>query len=316
MEVIKLLRLIKDDITQLDAITGEFNGQAMPLPEEIEVAFVRSKALLRELELLHKLAEQHEKGIKAAHNPEEQRFEVLHNEVSVHEPIAMPIQKINNHEAAGTLHVVFPAHVPEENVQIEMPVMVSPQAVDEYPEDTLEIVPETSSKTVEIQVEPVVEEYSEPVKTNIETNIETNVARENPHSEEAVGIRPLTVTDIPDHKTEIIDEEHSEVRKTLNETFGEQHQMVNDYLTPEKNESGYRILPIQSMWEGIGINDRFLFIRELFSNNSVKFELTVDEIDRLESIQEAVNYLKLNFKWNKTEASQKFLVLVKRRFTK
>jgi len=312
MEVTKLLRLIKDDITQLDAITGEFDGVAMPLPEEIEVAFVRSKALLRELELLHKLAEQHEKSLKTGHSSEENRFEVPHHEVSEPLPATTVTQKINDHEAASSLRVVFPDHVPEENVQIEMPIMVSQKAGEKYREETPEIVPEVSLKIVESHAEPAAEESSE----HIETITEPDITQENPHAEEATDVRTPTVTDSADHQTEMIAEEFTAVRKTLNETFGEQHQMVNDYLTPEKDETVYRLTPLQSMWEGIGINDRFLFIRELFSNNSVRFESTVDEIDRLESIQDAVNYLKLNFKWNKTEASQKFLVLVKRRFTK
>ena len=93
-------------------------------------------------------------------------------------------------------------------------------------------------------------------------------------------------------------------------------QIANDLFSQEKSESGYHFIPIHSMWDGIGINDRFLFVRELFENDSAKFELAVNALNQLSTIQEAVNYLKLSFKWHKTEASQKFLVLVKRRFTK
>ncbi len=96
----------------------------------------------------------------------------------------------------------------------------------------------------------------------------------------------------------------------------ESHQLVNDILSQKKNESGYQIIPINSIWDAIGINDRFLFIRELFENSSAKFETAVTALDQLATIQDAVNYLKMNFKWTKTEASQRFLVLVKRRFTK
>ena len=94
------------------------------------------------------------------------------------------------------------------------------------------------------------------------------------------------------------------------------HQLVNDILSQKKSESGYQIIAINSIWDGIGINDRFLFIRELFENSSAKFETTVTAIDQLATIQDAVNYLKMNFKWTKTDASERFLVLVKRRFTK
>ena len=96
----------------------------------------------------------------------------------------------------------------------------------------------------------------------------------------------------------------------------ESHQLVNDILSQKKSESGYQIIPMNSIWDGIGINDRFLFIRELFENSSAKFETTVTALDQLATIQDAVNYLKMNFKWTKTEASERFLVLVKRRFTK
>jgi hypothetical protein len=43
--------------------------------------------------------------------------------------------------------------------------------------------------------------------------------------------------------------------------------------------------------------------------------IIITTLNQLNTIQEAVSYLKLNFIWRKTEASQKFLALVKRRFT-
>jgi hypothetical protein len=106
-----------------------------------------------------------------------------------------------------------------------------------------------------------------------------------------------------------------EIIKTEENTLGESNKMVNEILSQEKSESGYQIIPIHNIWDGIGINDRILFIRELFGNNSSKFEAAVTTLNQLNTIQEAVSYLKLNFIWRKTEASQKFLALVKRRFT-
>ena len=103
--------------------------------------------------------------------------------------------------------------------------------------------------------------------------------------------------------------------KNNSEESRESQQMVNDLLIQGKSESGYQIIPIKSIWDGIGINDRILFVRELFDNDSSKFETAVTALNQAANIQEAVNYLKMNFKWRKTEASQNFLILVKRRFT-
>ena len=111
-------------------------------------------------------------------------------------------------------------------------------------------------------------------------------------------------------------EENSLLREIAQyDSISESQQMVNELLSQEKSDSGYQIIPIRNIWDGIGINDRILFVRELFENDSSKFELAVNALNQLSTLQEAVNYLKMNFKWHKTDASKKFLILVKRRFT-
>jgi len=71
-----------------------------------------------------------------------------------------------------------------------------------------------------------------------------------------------------------------------------------------------------NLLDGIGINDRFLFITQLFANSSTLFTTTIIALDKLDTIEEAVNYLKANFNWEKTETSVKFLILIKRQFSK
>ena len=72
--------------------------------------------------------------------------------------------------------------------------------------------------------------------------------------------------------------------------------------------------PVTSIKSAIGINDKFQYIRELFEGNAESFNKTVDELDALNNLNEAVDYLKNNFKWKKNETSLKFVALVKRRF--
>jgi hypothetical protein len=105
-------------------------------------------------------------------------------------------------------------------------------------------------------------------------------------------------------------------KSTQGEMVDDKVQPLNDLLSQERGESSFEGIPLKNIQDGIGINDRFLFIRELFGNDSEKYEKTIAALNDLNTIGEAVNYLKQNFKWNKTEGSQKFLALVKRRFTK
>ncbi|MEI6678471.1 MAG: hypothetical protein WCL21_07680 [Mariniphaga sp.] len=152
-----------------------------------------------------------------------------------------------------------------------------------------------------------------------------NDEQEEIQADESIPPELAEIANVQAEETETIEktetppsspEEEPVAAEPLKTEADDSHQLVNDILSQKKSESGYQIIPINSIWDGIGINDRFLFIRELFENSSAKFETTVTDLDHLATIQDAVNYLKMNFKWTKTEASERFLVLVKRRFTK
>ena len=77
----------------------------------------------------------------------------------------------------------------------------------------------------------------------------------------------------------------------------------------------FKAAPLQSLKEGLSLNDRYLFQRELFDNDKSRLDEAVSALDQLENIKEAVDYLKANFRWNRSEASEKFIHLVKRRFS-
>ncbi len=98
--------------------------------------------------------------------------------------------------------------------------------------------------------------------------------------------------------------------------FSKNEELPVYSLDDKKEESTpYHAAPIKSLKEGLSLNDRYLFQRELFNNDKSRLDESVAALDRLNNIHEAVDYLKANFRWNKSEASEKFVQLVKRRFS-
>lgn len=74
--------------------------------------------------------------------------------------------------------------------------------------------------------------------------------------------------------------------------------------------------PLSDISSAIGLNDRFLFTRELFGSNPKLFFETVQEINRAGSLDSALNYLQVNFSWDpESEAVAAFLLLVRRRYS-
>jgi len=265
METKTLLSLIKEDVSHLQGITSEYNLALPPAAEEVELALVRARTLVRQLELLHKsLSTCNIQPINLAPVPEirEQGPEItpLKHQQAVW--INEPVEKISSPEPQLKETPISP-------LVMEEPVPELSVTIEEV------VIPDLSEVVIAVLPELIVP-FNEESKAQEITEIEL---------------------------------------KNQNDATGETQRMVNDLLLQEKSESGYPIIPINHLRDGIGINDRFLFVRELFENDSAKFESSITALDNLPTIHEAVNYMKMNFKWHKSEASQKFLALVKRRFT-
>ena len=90
---------------------------------------------------------------------------------------------------------------------------------------------------------------------------------------------------------------------------------LNDLLHEKsKADPKFSNLPLSSLANGIGTNERFLFTRELFEGNMEHFNETIHTLDSMHTIQEAIDFLSDHFKWGKSETSLRFIDLIKRRF--
>ena len=96
----------------------------------------------------------------------------------------------------------------------------------------------------------------------------------------------------------------------LNETLGKQKQVpdVASALTE---------IPVDDIWSAMAINDRFLFMRELFANDSEAFKTTVSLLNSLPSWDAASRYMADHFHWETSlPVVKEFQSIVRRRFLK
>lgn len=135
-------------------------------------------------------------------------------------------------------------------------------------------------------------------------NLQKEVEREI--KEERIEQRELEMED---------EDTATDVGRRLGDSFLQKNS-VNDILATENANLEHKLSnrPVASIRAAIGINDRFQYIRELFDGSGDTFGKTVADIDSMDDIKQAVEYLQQNFKWKKNETSLKFVNLVKRRF--
>ncbi|NTS42064.1 hypothetical protein HRG84_14240 [Flavisolibacter sp. BT320] len=108
----------------------------------------------------------------------------------------------------------------------------------------------------------------------------------------------------------------------VHERIAEKKESLNDRLKQEKAELGHMLkeAPIKDLRKGIGINDRFVFVKELFRGDDAAYERSIKTINNFGIYSEAEFWmsreLKLKLGWNEDNPTvQHFYQLVRRRFS-
>jgi len=183
--------------------------------------------------------------------------------------------------------VVAPNSVPViEHVVVNEPVQTNEPVVVTPVNEPVVVVEPAPMK------EPVVVKEIEAVKQS------NPIANENPPAKEILPLKEV-------HEIILTDESDS-----LNEKLKEHKEELSESLQNS---------PIKDLKKAIGINDRFLFINELFQGDETSFERSIKTINGFSIYAEAEFWIRRELKtklgWNlQSDAVKQFDSLVKRRF--
>jgi hypothetical protein len=111
-------------------------------------------------------------------------------------------------------------------------------------------------------------------------------------------------------------------KKEVHEVLAEKRESLNDKLKQDKTEVAHVLkeAPIKDLRKGVGINDRFSFVRELFRGDEAFYERSIKTINGFHIFSEAEYWinreLKYKIGWDEDkEIVKHFYQLVRRRFS-
>ena len=111
-------------------------------------------------------------------------------------------------------------------------------------------------------------------------------------------------------------------QKEIHELISDQKESLNDRLKEDKKELGHSLkdTPVKDLRKAIGINDKFLFLNELFRGDDAMYERSIKTINGFRILSEAEYWinreLKVKLGWNDSKDTvQHFYQLVRRRFS-
>jgi hypothetical protein len=205
-------------------------------------------------------------------------------------------------------------HIPPKTVDKPVVVVEAPPVVVEEPTVVVEAAPVVVEKAPEkepaVVVAPVVEVNG--VNGFVEKNGNGH-HREMEQAENGWKIDPLR---------EVPTLAHQQAVKELNEVIATKEASLNEKLKAEVKEVAHVLndAPVRDLRRAIGINDRFVFISELFRNDEVMYERSIKTINSFRILPEAQYWiereLKVKLGWDENkESTRHFYQLVKRRFS-
>jgi len=167
------------------------------------------------------------------------------------------------------------------------------------------VEPKIEEKVEEVVVEPIITK-PEPKQEEINLN-EPELEIEKPKGDKRVK------------------EEHVENQKNGNsqEIMADKFQskkFVHDNIS-EKNlrkdlSSKLQSKPIKDINSAIGINDKFIFIKELFGNNKEHYHETILVLNNFDTFENALEFLNENFDWDSDDPNfERLKELVRRKYS-
>ena len=65
---------------------------------------------------------------------------------------------------------------------------------------------------------------------------------------------------------------------------------------------------IASLRHGVGLNDKFLMIRDLFDGDNEAYDQAISDLDSMETFDDCIIYIAENFEWNPDSEGAKFIM--------
>lgn len=334
MDKRKLVNIIVKDLEELKILSEEVADSQDNSSLIIDLAVNKARLLIQEIELLREIAvnsvplqqETDEDEDDIGFDDEEEEV----SDISFSDP-ELEILHFEEREFPETEELTEEEELKEEFIEEDLnEEEIDGEDFDDEDQEELEPeIKEDEDLSDEEEPEDAEEELEEEEDGEEEPLQKPNVQVTELSNGPQPGIREIHIDEFDDDDLEPIHFEPAqassvkppmrEIPKPDNSAVGQNFQKersLNDSMGENKQESKLSNSPITSLRAAIGLNDRFLFIREIFNNNSEKYNAVIEHLDKMEQIQEAVEYLKANLSMEKNETTMKFVDLLKRRFTK
>jgi hypothetical protein len=168
------------------------------------------------------------------------------------------------------------------------------------------------------QAEPKVEKKKE------EVFIEAKISEAEPKQEEIIIQEPELEIEKPKGDTQVMEESVEPIKngnsqEIIADKFQSKkfvHDTISEKSPKQDVSTKLQSKPIKDINSAIGLNDKFIFIKELFGNNKEHYHETVQVLNNFDTFENAIEFLNGNFNWDSDDPNfERLKELVRRKYS-
>lgn len=315
MEREALLNIIINDLKEVDLLMNTFKSSNSIDVEFLQLSMVKINQITVEMKMLEKFVGSKQVAMNEVVSPTITEVAKPVVVIEKEKPFIPPVEP-------ESVNVIEEPTITECKEDVAPPVIVTinEAVVALVEEPPVAIVEEKiAAPIIEVKGETliVIEEnlIPEPIVAKVVEEVDSNPEFVAP----VIGfpVQSAEVKEVVENKEPAV--ALKEDKHILKDILASNKKSVNEIISEKKvvpPSMGQNIVvPVANIYKAIGINDKMLFQRELFGNNGAKMNTIIDQLNVMQSMDDAVSFLKSNFDWNfDDERVVAFLNIVKRRY--
>ena len=228
------------------------------------------------------------------------------------EPVAQPVVE----DKPAPSPIVSPIPEVESATNVEPIVASEPEVEEEFVEVDVESQP-AQEPVQELAAEPLMPEENEPttIIAPAEPKRVVTVAQEAPSQpviEQTTYVEPQVEVAVTKSATSVVPESE----QVLGEVLKSDVRTIADIIAP-KSTTVEQIAKgaISDINKAVGVNDRYLLIRDLFGGSAEEYERVVAVLNNFENLEDCMIYIDEHFDWNPNSDGAKMMMeLLERKY--
>jgi hypothetical protein len=202
-------------------------------------------------------------------------------------------------------------------IQLPLVKAMEEPTIDKEPLTLAEAIEETAGEVPAEENQPELKDFT---LIEIVDDIKTNTLDENQITENQITENQLPENQLPDNQViQQVKIKPEQPAPILADKFHTNNNFLNEALANFQHlqniSKKYQTKPIKDISSAISLNDKFLYIKELFGNDGNLYKQTIEILNNSGDFNSAIKYLDNHFQWDFNDFQvQKIIELVHRRY--